>query len=122
MSLRLLREKRNYLGATLSQFMGGMAEMGLGLIFPLVLILNLQMDPALAGIALIPATVPMVVVAPLAGRWYDRTGGRPPLVAGFGFLALSGVLLAIGVGHDSYLAAARFARLRHRTRDRAHGQ
>ncbi len=103
MSLRLLREKRNYLGATLSQFMGGMAEMGLGLIFPLVLILNLQMDPALAGIALIPATVPMVVVAPLAGRWYDRTGGRPPLVAGFGFLALSGVLLAIGVGHNSYL-------------------
>ena len=30
MSLRLLREKRNYLGATVSQFMGGMAEMGLG--------------------------------------------------------------------------------------------
>jgi len=30
MSLRLLREKRNYLGATVSRFMGGMAEMGLG--------------------------------------------------------------------------------------------
>ena len=102
MSLRLLREKRNYLGATLSQFMAGMAEMGLGLIFPLVLILNLRMDPALAGVALIPATVPMVIVAPLAGRWYDRTGGRPPLVAGFGFLALSGVLLAFGVGYNSY--------------------
>jgi MFS family permease len=58
---------------------------------------------ALAGIALIPATVPMVIVAPLAGRWYDRTGGRPRLAAGFGFLALSGVLLAIGVGHNSYL-------------------
>ena len=83
--------------------MGGMAEMGLGLIFPLVLILNLQMDPALAGIALIPATVPMVIVAPLTGRWCDRTGGGPPLVAGFAFLALSGVLLAIGVGHNSYL-------------------
>ena len=65
-----------------------------------MLILNLQMDPAFAGIALIPATVPMVIVAPLDGRWYDRTGGRPPLVAGFGFLALSGVLLAIGVGQQ----------------------
>ena len=102
MSLRLLREKPNYLGATLSQGLAGMAEMGLGLIFPLVLILNLQMDPALAGLALIPTTLPMVVMAPLAGRWYDRGGGRPPMVTGFGLLALSGVALAIGVGHASY--------------------
>lgn len=102
MSLRLLREKPNYLGATLSQGLAGMAEMGLGLIFPLVLILNLQMDPALAGLALIPTTLPMVVMAPLAGRWYDRGGGRPPMVTGFGLLAVSGVALAIGVGHASY--------------------
>jgi MFS family permease len=102
MSLRLLREKPNYLGATLSQGLAGMAEMGLGLIFPLVLILNLQMDPALAGLALIPTTLPMVVMAPLAGRWYDRGGGRPPIVTGFCLLAVSGVALAIGVGHASY--------------------
>jgi MFS family permease len=104
MSLRLLKEKRNYLGATLSQGLAGMAEMGLGLIFPLVLILNLQMDPALAGVALIPTTIPMVLMAPLAGRWYDRSGGRPPLITGFGLLALSGILLAIGVGYNNYLA------------------
>ena len=102
MSFRLLRENPNYLGANLSQGLAGMAEMGLGLIFPLVLILNLPMDPALAGLALIPSTVPMVIVAPLAGRWYDRSGGRPPMVTGFGFLALSGVLLALGVGQNSY--------------------
>ena len=87
MSLDLLKEKPNYLGATLSQGLAGMAEMGLGLIFPMVLILNLQMDPALAGLALIPTTIPMVLMAPLAGRWYDRSGGRPPLVAGFALLA-----------------------------------
>ena len=102
MSLRLLKEKPNYLGATLSQGLAGMAEMGLGLIFPLVLILNLQMDPALAGLALIPTTLPMVVMAPVAGRWYDKSGGRPPLVAGFGLLALSGIALAIGVGHNNF--------------------
>jgi hypothetical protein len=84
MSFALLRERRNYLGATISQALAGMAEMGLGLIFPLLLILNLQMNPALAGLALIPTTLPMVIVAPLAGRWYDRAGGRPPLVVGFG--------------------------------------
>jgi len=102
MSLRLLREKPNYLGATLSQGLAGMAEMGLGLIFPLVLILNLQLDPALAGLALIPTTVPMVVMAPLAGRWYDRSGGRPPMITGFALLAVSGVALAIGVGQNNY--------------------
>jgi len=104
MSLKLLRAKRNYLGATLSQGLAGMAEMGLGLIFPLVLILNMGMTPALAGLALIPTTLPMVIMAPLAGRWYDRAGGRPPLVSGFLLLALSGLMLAVGVGQNNYLA------------------
>jgi EmrB/QacA subfamily drug resistance transporter len=99
----LLRE-RNYAGATLSQFLAGMAEIGLGVIFPLLLILNLRMSPALAGIALIPTTLPMIVVAPLAGRWYDRTGGRPPLVTGFVLLALSGIVLSLGVAARSYAA------------------
>ena len=99
----LLRE-RNYLGASISQFLSGMAEIGLGVIFPLLLILNLEMDPALAGLALIPTTLPMIAVAPLAGRWYDRAGGRPPLVTGFLLLALSGILLALGVGADSFVS------------------
>jgi MFS family permease len=80
-----------------------MAEMGLGLILPLMLILNMEMKPAVAGLALIPATVPMVIVAPLAGRWYDRVGGRPPLVTGFGLLAVSGLLLAFGAQTNHYL-------------------
>jgi len=102
MDFALLRRSRNYLGATISQALAGMAEMGLGLIFPLLLILNLEMDPALAGLALIPTTLPMVLVAPLVGRWYDRSGGRPPLVVGFGCLAVAGVLLAFGAQMRSY--------------------
>lgn len=98
----LLRRHPNYLGATVSQAIGGMAEMGLGLLLPLLLILNLGMDPALAGLALIPTTLPMIFVAPLAGRWYDRVGGRIPLVVGFGFLALSGLVLAVTVHANNY--------------------
>jgi EmrB/QacA subfamily drug resistance transporter len=98
----LLRE-RNYLGASLSQLLSGMAEIGLGVIFPLILILNLQMSPALAGLALIPTTLPMIAIAPLAGRWYDRVGGRPPLVTGFVLLAASGVVLAIAMGTREYV-------------------
>lgn len=104
MSFSLLRRHRNYLGATLSQGLAGVCEMGLGVILPLILILNLGMDPALAGLALIPTTLPMIALAPLAGRWYDKAGGRPPLMTGFACIALSGVALAIGVGHDTYLA------------------
>jgi MFS family permease len=103
MSFTLLGRHRNYLGATVSQGLAGMAEMGLGLIFPLLLILNLQMDPGLAGLALIPTTLPMVVLAPLTGRWYDKSGGRPPMTIGFLILALSGVLLAATVSMDNYL-------------------
>jgi EmrB/QacA subfamily drug resistance transporter len=102
MSFGLLARHSNYLGATVSQFIAGMAEMGLALLFPLLLILNLGMPPGLAGLALIPTTIPMILIAPLAGRWYDRAGGRPPLMLGFALLALSGVLLAIGVNKNTY--------------------
>jgi EmrB/QacA subfamily drug resistance transporter len=102
MNFELLRQ-HNYLGASLSQLLAGLAEMGLGVIFPLLLIINLGMSPALAGLALIPTTVPMVLVAPLAGRWYDRVGGRAPLVAGFVVLAISGGLLAWGVYRHTFL-------------------
>jgi EmrB/QacA subfamily drug resistance transporter len=103
MDLRLLRRHRNYLGAVASQFIAGTAEMGLALLFPLLLILNLGMSPALAGLALIPTTLPMVVGAPLAGRWYDRSGGRPPLIAGFTILLGSTLLLAWSVHQRAYL-------------------
>ncbi|PJJ62267.1 MFS transporter [Compostimonas suwonensis] len=98
----LLRRHPNYLGATISQTLAGMAEMGLGVLFPLLLILNLGMDPGLAGLALIPATLPMIFVAPMAGRWYDRVGGRRPLATGFAVLALSGLVLAWGVHSSDY--------------------
>lgn len=98
----LLRKYPNYAGATLSQGFAGMAEMGLGVLFPLLLVLNLGMDPGLAGLALIPSTLPMILIAPLAGRWYDRSGGRLPLTVGFLVLALAGIALAVGVHSRDY--------------------
>jgi MFS family permease len=100
---RLLKQHPNYLGSTVSQALAGMAEMGLGLLFPLLLILNLGMNPGLAGLALIPTTLPMVLVAPLAGRWYDRVGGRIPLVTGFAILAVAGLTLGVAVHGNNYV-------------------
>jgi EmrB/QacA subfamily drug resistance transporter len=104
MNLRLLRQTPNYLGSTLSQALAGLAEMGLGLLLPLLLILNLGMNPALAGLALMPTTLPMVVLSRVAGNWYDRAGGRPPLVVGFLVLAGSGLALWAGVSQHEYFA------------------
>jgi EmrB/QacA subfamily drug resistance transporter len=103
MNLNLLWRHANYLGSTASQFIVGITGMGLALLFPLLLILNLQMSPVLAGLALTPTTLPFVFVPPLAGRWYDRVGGRPPLVAGFATLLAATVLLAWGVHSNAYL-------------------
>lgn len=102
LNFRLLAAHRNYAGATISQGLSGMVEMGLGIIFPLLLILNHGMSPTLAGLALLPTTLPMVIVAPLAGRWYDRVGGRIPLVTGFGILALSGAALIWAAGDYNF--------------------
>jgi hypothetical protein len=74
MNIGLLRRTPNYLGSTVSQALAGMAEMGLGLLLPLILILNLGMNPALAGGALVPTTLPIVLLSRVAGNWYDKAG------------------------------------------------
>jgi EmrB/QacA subfamily drug resistance transporter len=91
----------NFLAANISQVLAGMVELGLGFLLPFFLLLVIGIDPALAGLALIPGTIPIILAGPLAGRAFDRVGGRIPLVAGFGVLALSGVALAIGAGAES---------------------
>ena len=55
------------------------------------------------GRALPPTRALFVFVPPLAGRWYDRAGGRPPLIAGFATLLAATVLLAWGVHSNAYL-------------------
>ena len=52
-------------------------------------------EPALAAaLALFPAILLSAIVAPLAGRWYDRRGPRLLLPAGFGLIAVFAVLVA----------------------------
>ena len=60
------------------------------------------MDPGLAGLALVAGTVPIIVVAPLAGRVFDRVGGRIPLVFGFLVLAASSFWIAWFVSDQEF--------------------
>ena len=91
----------NFLAANISQMLAGMIELGLGFLMPFFLLLVIGIDPEVAGIALIPGTLPIILAGPLAGRAFDRVGGRIPLVLGFLVLALSGAALAIGAGDQS---------------------
>jgi len=92
----------NFLAANISQVLAGSIELGLGFLLPFYLLLVIGVSPAAAGIALIPATIPIIIFGPLAGRAFDRIGGRVPLTIGFVVLAASGVALAIGAaGRDA---------------------
>jgi EmrB/QacA subfamily drug resistance transporter len=94
----------NFLAANISQVLAGMVELGLGFLTPFFLLLVVGISPATAGIALIPATIPIILAGPLAGRAFDRFGGRWPLVVGFLVLAASGVVLAVSVSAESAVA------------------
>jgi MFS family permease len=46
--------------------------------------------------------VPIILAGPLAGRAFDRVGGRAPLVIGFVVLAISSAALAVAAPEQSY--------------------
>ena len=99
-----LFRRRNFLAANISQLLAGGVELGLGFLLPYYLLLVIGVGPTLAGVALIPGTLPIIAAGPLAGRLYDRRGGRLPLVAGFLVLAASGLALAWGAGSATVAA------------------
>jgi EmrB/QacA subfamily drug resistance transporter len=102
-NFKLFRHE-NFLASNLSQVLAGMIELGLGFLTPFFLLLVVGVSPAAAGVALIPATLPVILAGPLAGKAFDRFGGRWPLVGGFLVLAASGVVLAVSVSSESAVA------------------
>jgi EmrB/QacA subfamily drug resistance transporter len=102
-NFKLFRHQ-NFLASNVSQLLAGMIELGLGFLTPFFLLLVVGVSPAAAGVALIPATIPVILAGPLAGKSFDRFGGRWPLVAGFVVLAISGIVLAVSVSSESAVA------------------
>ncbi len=102
-NFKLFRHQ-NFLASNLSQLLAGMIELGLGFLTPFFLLLVVGVSPTTAGIALIPATIPVILAGPLAGKAFDRFGGRWPLVGGFLILAASGIVLAVSVSSESAVA------------------
>lgn len=61
-----------------------------------------------SGLFMLPTTVMMLLVSPIAGRLTERVGPKVPLVIGTALASLSFLLLAVAHGErvDLYLAAA----------------
>ena len=93
----------NFTAAVVSQLLAGSIELATAYLLPFYLLLVVGLAPGPAGLALIPATVPIIIMAPLAGRWFDRSGGRIPLVVGFVVLAASSFALVAGFPSQSLL-------------------
>ena len=93
----------NFLASNISQFLAGMIELGTAYLLPYFLLMMIGLTPLQAGIALIPATVPIMLAGPLAGRVFDKVGGRIPLVTGFLVLGASGIAFALAVSEREYV-------------------
>jgi len=103
LDFRLFRHL-NFLASNISQVLAGSIELGLGFLLPFFLLLVIGVSPLVAGLALIPGTVPIMLAGPLAGRAFDRMGGRIPLTLGFVVLAASGVAFALAAPEKTVLA------------------
>ncbi len=68
----------NFLAANISQVLAGAIELGFGFLLPFYLLVIVGISPPAAGIALIPATVPIILAGPLAGRAFDKVGAHTP--------------------------------------------
>ena len=70
----------NFLAANISQVLAGMVEFGMGFLLPAYLLLVIGVDPEVAGLALIPATVPIILAGPLKDKGIRQ--GRRARAAG----------------------------------------
>jgi EmrB/QacA subfamily drug resistance transporter len=84
---------RNFSLANVSAFMISFAM--LGIFFPLTIFLQsiLGMSPLQAALVNLPASLLSGVVAPFAGRLSDRINGKWVVAVGFGFIAVSLMLV-----------------------------
>jgi hypothetical protein len=89
-----------FTGAALGAFAASLAVFVLLVFLSLFLQLVQSRDALPAALRLLPLTVGLVVVAPLAGRWAAARGPRAPVVAGLLLAAVGLALVALRLRDD----------------------
>jgi EmrB/QacA subfamily drug resistance transporter len=96
---------RNFSADAVVLFCAQFALLGLS-VFGAIYIQNvLGFSPVGAGLALLPLTLPLLAVSPVAGRLYDRLGPRGVVTGGCVLLGGAYLYSALIVGHRDYLLA-----------------
>jgi EmrB/QacA subfamily drug resistance transporter len=80
---------RNFRGDTLVLFCIQFALTGITVFGAIYAQDLLGFSPVKAGLALLPLTIPVLIVAPLSGRLYDRVGPRGPVTIGMLLVGVS---------------------------------
>ena len=99
---------RTFLGTNLIAFILTFAMFATFFFIALYLQNILGYSPVEAGVRFLPATLMVIVTAPIAGRLADRIGPRPLIVGGLMLVALSLLLqtrIGIGTTYDRILPA-----------------
>lgn len=61
-------------------------------------------SPIQAGLSALAFIVPLMIAAQLAGRWYDRSGARPPLLLGLTLATIGTIAWTLALTDISYLS------------------
>ena len=111
---------RTFAGANIVAFIVSFAMLAMFFFMALYMQNILGYSPLQAGVRFLPATMMIIVVAPLAGRLADRVGPRPLMTVGL--LAVSGALfwqshITVSSGYGDAAAGLRADGHRHGPRD-----
>jgi EmrB/QacA subfamily drug resistance transporter len=99
---------RTFLGANLVAFIVSFAMFAMFFFLALYMQNILDYSPVQAGVRFLPATVMVIVTAPIAGRLADRIGSRRPMAIGLLLVAVALFLttrIEVGTGYARILPA-----------------
>ncbi|HEX6312299.1 MAG TPA: MFS transporter [Acidimicrobiia bacterium] len=97
-----LFRSRNFTGDNIVLFIVQFALMGISVFGSIFVQDSLGFSPVEAGLALLPLTIPLLILAPRVGKLYDRLGPRGLVTAGCAASALGFLVSAIVVTRLSY--------------------
>ncbi len=63
---------------------------------------SIGFSPLIAGLALLPTTGPIIIMAKIGGVWLDRVGPRLPIILGTGLIMVGTFWIALFAGQNSY--------------------
>ncbi len=99
-----LFKNRAFLGDTVVLFATQFGMLAMTLYASLYVQNLLGYSPVKAGLSALALVLPLMVGAQLAGRWYDRSGARPPLLLGLSLATVGAVAWALALPDIAYLS------------------